>query len=358
VGQTPLFESRAPADKIHEHRIETGMIAAEPIAPTALAPGLDPAAASIEVLIAEDNPIFQTLLRGLLGKWGYRTVLARDGEEAWRLLDSVHPPRMAILDWMMPGMDGVELCRRARAVARERYVYIVLLTARADSGDLVEGMEAGADDYLTKPFHPHELRVRLRAGRRILELQEELLVAREALREQATHDALTGLLNRGAVLDALRHQIERAVREARPVAVLLADLDRFKLINDTCGHLAGDAALRATAARMKSAVRGYDVIGRYGGEEFLVVLPGCDLAAAVARAESIRQAVAAVPLACRNGQLPMTCSIGLACHAGPAPADSDVLIQEADRALYAAKNRGRNRVETAPAGLFPGQSGE
>ena len=170
----------------------------------------------MKVLAAEDNPVFQSMLRALLTKWGYDVVQARDGLEAWRILASADAPRLAILDWMMPGMDGVELCRRVRIAGREPYIYILLLTARTESEDLVEGMEAGADDYLTKPFNAHELRVRLRAGRRILDLQEQLMVAREALRDQATHDGLTGLLNRVTILDALRTELTRAARERHP----------------------------------------------------------------------------------------------------------------------------------------------
>ena len=184
----------------------------------------------MRVLAAEGNSVFQSMLRALLTKWGYDAAVARDGLEAWRILESAGAPRLAILDWMMPGMDGVELCRRVRGAGREPYIYILLLTARTESQDLVEGTEAGADDYLTKPFNAHELRVRLRAGRRILDLQEELMLAREALRDQATHDSLTGLLNRATILDALQNELARAAREHHPVALLMVDLDRFKLI--------------------------------------------------------------------------------------------------------------------------------
>jgi two-component system cell cycle response regulator len=307
----------------------------------------------MKILAAEDNLVFQSMLRTMLTKWGYDVTIARNGVEAWQALQSEDSPRLAILDWMMPGMDGVEVCRRVRAADREPYIYILLLTGRTDSQDLVEGMDAGADDYITKPFNAHELRVRLRAGRRILDLQEELLQAREALREQATHDSLTGLLNRASILETLHNDLSRARRESQPVALLMVDLDRFKLINDTCGHLAGDAVLRESAHRMKSAIRRYDAIGRYGGEEFLIVLPGCGVDAARVQAERVRRAVATGPFAAGAQSLTVTCSIGVSCRTRPSLTDVDSLVREADLALYGAKDRGRNRVEayTPPSDL-------
>ena len=300
----------------------------------------------MRVLAAEDNPVFQSMLHSMLTKWGYEAMVARDGNEAWGLLQSEDAPRLAILDWMMPGMDGVEVCRRVRAAGREPYQYILLLTARNESQDLVDGMEAGADDYLTKPFNAHELRVRLRAGRRILDLQEQLVLAREALREQATHDGLTGLLNRAAILQVLHNEADRASREGHPLSLLIADYDHFKLVNDTHGHLAGDAVLREGARRMKSVVRRYDALGRYGGEEFLVVLPSCDPACAHAEAQRLREAIASEPFPVGGASLRVTCSVGVSCRAKPAISQVDALIREADLALYTAKNRGRDRVET------------
>jgi two-component system cell cycle response regulator len=307
--------------------------------------GAAPAVRPMRILAAEDNPVFQSMLRTMLTKWGYEVTVARDGTEAWQALQSENSPRLAILDWMMPGMDGPEVCRRIRAAAREPYIYILLLTARTESQDLVEGMDAGADDYLTKPFNAHELRVRLRAGRRILDLQEQLLQAREALREQATHDSLTGLFNRASILETLHNEISRAGRESQPLSLLIVDLDRFKQVNDTYGHLAGDAVLRESARRMKSAVRRYDAIGRYGGEEFLIVLPACDGDAARIQAERIREAVAGGTYNAAGQFLAVTCSIGVSCRKRPAPVDADSLVRESDMALYRAKDRGRNRVE-------------
>lgn len=295
----------------------------------------------MRVVAAEDNPVFQSMLKTMLTKWGYEAVIARSGTEAWRILESADAPRLAVLDWMMPGMDGLEICRRLRSANREPYVYILLLTARTEAADLIEGMNAGADDYLTKPFNAHELRVRLLAGRRILDLQEELLRTREALREQATHDGLTGLLNRNSILEKLDEELSRAARAGTPVSVLMADLDRFKSINDTHGHLVGDAVLREAARRLKSAARRYDSVGRYGGEEFLIVLPGCDASHAATQAERIREAIGATPLLAPAQPIPVTVSVGVSCSSHCAP---ESLVREADEALYEAKGEGRNRV--------------
>ncbi len=304
---------------------------------------------TMPALVAEDNPVFRSMLKSMLTRWGYDARMTCNGLEAWEAMQSVDAPRLAILDWMMPAMDGVEVCRRIRAAAQEPYVYVLLLTARTESQDLVEGMEAGADDYLTKPFNAQELRVRLRAGRRILDLQQQLMEAREALRIQATHDALTGVLNRGCVLEVLLTEIARAVRQLRPLAVLMVDLDRFKQINDTHGHMAGDAVLREAAGRMRAATRQYDATGRYGGEEFLIVLPGCSARDARAQAERIRQALAAQPFDAAGESIVVTCRIGVSSREVCSTGDADNLIREADAALYAAKNQGRNRVESFTA---------
>jgi diguanylate cyclase (GGDEF)-like protein len=298
----------------------------------------------MKLLVAEDNPLFQAMLQSLLTGWGYDVTIVSDGLQAWKMLDCEDPPQLAILDWMMPGIDGVEICRRLRAAAREPYVYVVLLTARTESGDLVEGMDAGADDYLTKPVRAHELRARLCAGQRIIELQEQLLQAREALRVQATYDSLTGLLNRGSILKVLDNQMARSSRDFQPLSVLMMDLDLFKQINDTRGHQAGDAVLCEAASRMKASIRRYDSVGRYGGEEFLFVLPSCDLNGARVQADRIRNAIARTPFSVCGDLLHVTCSIGLACRDRNGPAAIADLLHEADLGLYLAKDRGRNQV--------------
>lgn len=301
--------------------------------------------AGLKVLIADDNPSFRLVLEKMLTKWGYQTVPAGDGRHALQILQCDDPPRLAILDWMMPGLDGVEVCRQVRELNREPYIYILLLTAKDTSEELVEGMEAGADDYLTKPVDSHELRVRVRAGRRILDLQEELVQAREALRRQATRDPLTGLWNRTALFEILPRELKRAKRESGTVSLIMADLDLFKRVNDALGHEAGDIVLCEAARRMSACVRPYDAPCRYGGEEFLIVLPGCDLAGAAMRAEEIRAAVAGTAFHLPEGALEVTCSLGVASTEQPGSFDESVLINRADEALYKAKTAGRNRVE-------------
>jgi len=304
-----------------------------------------PTAPSMRVLAAEDNPIFQSMLRNMLTKWGYQAVIARSGTEAWQILEAPDAPRLAVLDWMMPGIDGVEICKRIREANREPYIYILLLTARTESQDLIQGMDAGADDYLTKPFNAHELRVRLNAGRRILMLQQELLLAREKLRDQATHDSLTGLLNRGCILEKLDEEISRTRRANEPLSVVMADLDRFKLINDTYGHPVGDQVIRGLAWLLKGRLRSSDMIGRYGGEEFLIALSDVSPEKAAIVIERIREDFSSLPHAHPNGTLFATFSAGIASYPNFRSAIS--LTEAADNALLEAKRLGRNRVEKA-----------
>jgi two-component system, cell cycle response regulator len=293
----------------------------------------------MRVLVADDDPVSLLLLENTLEDWGYQVTTARDGLAAWEILRRVDAPPVAILDWMMPGLDGVDVCRKVRAASEAPYVYLLMLTGKTETRDIVQGMEAGADDYVSKPFNEQELRVRLRAGRRIVELQEEL-------RTQATRDSLTGIWNRGAILENLQRELARGVREGKPIGVVLADVDHFKRINDTLGHLTGDAVLRETTRRMTAAIRPYDALGRYGGEEFLVVLPGCDSAAALEVAERIRSCVSEAPVTAANGTMTVTISLGVTSICGPSP-ETDLVIRLVDDALYRAKSSGRNRVELA-----------
>lgn len=303
----------------------------------------------MRILIAEDEPNLRQLLEVCVASWGYEVVVARNGTEAWRILQGDEPPRLVILDWVMPEMTGLEVCRNIRAAGQEPYTYVIMLTSQQREQDLIAGMEAGADDYITKPFKHNELKVRLRAGRRIVELQNELLAAKEALRTRATHDPLTGLWNHGEILHFLDQELAKAAREKQPVSVIMADLDHFKQINDSYGHLAGDAVLCTTAQRMLSLVRTYDFVGRYGGEEFLVILPDCDATQGAALAERLRASIASDRFSGPDGPIPITISLGVAESDNGAQRDANALVGAADKALYQAKQQGRNRVAVAAA---------
>ena len=298
------------------------------------------------VLVAEDDPLFRRILESWLGKWEYRVTAAEDGLKAWQVLENGNAPQLLILDWIMPGVDGIELCRRIRSRKQLRYPYILLLTARDDKQDLVNGLNAGADDYLTKPFDVNELQARLRVGKRILTLQDELIRAREELRFEAMHDRLTQLWNRGAILDFLYRELERAKRTGDPVGVLMLDVDHFKRVNDTHGHLIGDTVLREAAHRLHQSARTYDWVGRYGGEEFLVILLNCSAEDVKKQAERLRSSVADTPVSTQAGEINITASIGAATIQG-GDINQEKLLQSADSALYRAKELGRNRVELA-----------
>jgi len=306
----------------------------------------------MNILIAEDEPVFRDILEAALKRWGYDVTVARDGIEAYRILQAENAPKLAILDWKMPGIEGVEICRKVREEAGESYTYIILLTSQQRDEDLIIGMEAGADDYIVKPFKHNELKVRLRAGRRIIELQEELLAARNILHEKAIHDSLTGLLNHGEILSILDKELARSERDGLCVSIIMADIDHFKKINDTYGHLAGDAILRIIARKMHSLVRAYDSIGRYGGEEFLIILSECCQECAAAFAERLRANISRDSMDTSEGKIPVTISLGVATCSGKGRLDGVSLIRAADAALYKAKENGRNRVETASDQLF------
>lgn len=306
----------------------------------------------MRILIADDSIVSRHLLDATLRKWGYEVVVACDGLEAWNALKQDDAPRIAILDWVMPGLTGPEVCKRLREHSKgspsAAYTYLLLLSSKSQREDLIEGLESGADDYLTKPFDQHELKVRLRAGTRIIDLQRELLAAREELREQATKDFLTRLWNRSSILDILQRELTRAVRENRQVGVVLADLDRFKSVNDTFGHFAGDAVLREFSRRMLASMRPYDSIGRYGGEEFLIILPGCDESCTASQGERMRAALANEPMVINEAGRLVTGSFGGTSWRPGVPAQAENLIRVADNALYMAKNQGRNKVVVLP----------
>ena len=300
-----------------------------------------------KILVADDDSFMRSSIEALLSKWGYDLVLATNGDEAWEILQREDSPRLALLDWMMPGMNGLTLCRSVRTLNAVPYTYLILLTGKDRKEDMVSGLEAGADDYLTKPFNAYELKARLQTGERILELQQELIAARDALKEQATHDPLTGLWNHGATIDILRNELSRGDRQGAPLTVTMADIDHFKRVNDTCGHLAGDEVLREVARRLRASVRVYDSVGRYGGEEFLVVSPGCESSAGINQAERLRQVVSAKPVSIQDTVISVTMSLGVATLNVETKGGVEQLLGAADEALYRAKLGGRNRLEVA-----------
>ena len=289
----------------------------------------------MRVLVAEDDRTTRFMVASLLAQWGYDVVAAENGSEAWQILQDDEAPPLAVIDWLMPGMEGPEICRRLRQSPEGRYRYVLLLTVQGDRASVVAGLDAGADDYVTKPFDAQELKMRVQAGRRILELQDRL-------RHQADHDGLTGLFNRGAVLTRLEKELSRSQRLKTPLAVAMADLDDFKKVNDRYGHLVGDIVLCDVARRMTETLRDYDEVGRYGGEEFLLVLPGVAGPEVGEILERVRSAVAAAPVLAGGWRLDVTVSLGGACFDGEEKLKG--LVGRAAEALYRAKARGKNAV--------------
>jgi diguanylate cyclase (GGDEF)-like protein len=278
---------------------------------------------------------------------GYEVTAVENGRLAADALCKLEGPKLALLDWIMPELDGPDVCREVRKRKDHSYVYMILLTAKEKKEDVVAGLESGADDYLTKPFDPEELKARLRTGMRILDLEDRLIEAREEMRFQATHDALTSLWNRGVIMDLLGRELTRAHREGKCTAILLGDLDHFKNINDKYGHLAGDEVLRETARRLVSSVRSYDFVGRFGGEEFLVTLNNCDPAYGLVRANAIRKTIEERPIETSVGPVSITMSLGLLLSQEWGFRPVVELLHEVDTALYAAKAAGRNCVKVA-----------
>ena len=306
-----------------------------------------------KILIAEDDPVSRRLLEVFLTRWGYQVAVAASGTEALDLLEQIDAPRLAVLDWMMPGMEGVQVCRKIRERKDRPYTYILLLSARVQKEDLLLGLESGADDYLTKPFDAQELRARLQVGQRILQLQDGLMVASAELLFRATHDSLTGITNRSMVLDALRRERSRQVRGGGSFGIILLDVDHFKSVNDNYGHQCGDLVLQEVARIMTASVRAYDTVGRYGGEEFLIVAPASGVEGVLRLAERIRLAIEAKPVATEAGEISITVSLGLAVSSDIAPLEPEVMLRTADDALYRAKEGGRNRSEMGICEVAP-----
>ena len=299
------------------------------------------------ILVVDESDESRQAIEQALLHWGYRPQATACHSEAWRILQEPTAPQFVILSRPVADANRAGLCPQIRHLQQE-YVYVIFLAREGRSEDLSEATAHGADACIRRPVDLDELFVRVRAGERILDLQTQLLAAQDSLREQATHDALTGLWNRAAILETLAAEVDRARREHTPLAVIMADLDHFKNVNDTHGHGAGDVVLRETASRMRQVLRTYDMIGRYGGEEFLIVVPQCDLTISACTAERLRLAVAGEPVVTEQTSLYVTASFGIAAASALEDPHGDALIQAADVALYAAKRAGRNRVELAP----------
>jgi two-component system, cell cycle response regulator len=300
----------------------------------------------MKILVADDDPVSRRLMERILQQSAYEVILVENGRQAVQELVREGGPRLALIDWMMPELDGPNVCREVRNRHNDLYVYMLLLTSKELSEDIVKGLEAGADDYLTKPCHPAELRARLHTGRRILSLEDKLVEAREEMRFKATHDALTSLWDRGAILALLRSELSRSERSHSPVSLLLCDIDHFKNINDAYGHQTGDEVLEEVSTRLLDGVRSHDAVGRYGGEEFLILLNGCNSANLKMRAEDIRGSISGSAFSTSHGSIPVSMSVG-AITIGDWDKSIPIehYLKQADVALYRAKAAGRNRVD-------------
>lgn len=299
--------------------------------------------------MVDDDRATRFALERLLSRHGYEVTVAEDGRIASEKLTQ-EPFSLVLTDWSMPQMDGEALCRWIRDRSTEEYVYVLILTAANDRDSLTRGFEAGADDYVTKPFDKDELLARLRVGGRILQLQQSMLETERRLREIADRDGLTDLLNRRALDARLSEAFSFYRRRGRPLSIALLDLDHFKSVNDDFGHVAGDAVLRETAQRVGEAVRAYDTLGRFGGEEFLLILPDTLAWSARLVAERVRQVLSQAPVVHENRIIPISGSLGVATVDVGFSGDLQHLIEAADEALYEAKRRGRNRVVSITLG--------
>lgn len=296
----------------------------------------------MNVLIAEDDYTSRMMLQAVLTKWGFKVTAVDNGTAALEALGHPDAPRLVILDWNMPGLTGLAVCKAIRERYPREPFYIIILTARVDKTHMVMGLDSGANDYIVKPYDKDEIRARVHVGKRMIDTQQELESARQALAWEARHDPLTGILNRRAILSELTDHMEKTGPPSGELYVALLDIDHFKQVNDRFGHQAGDDVLCEFTTQVVSGLGERHALGRYGGEEFLVLIPDTDTDAAHRRLTTIRQTLAATPLHTRSGPIPVTVSIGLAAWS---PGQTlDTLLARADEALYEAKRLGRNRI--------------
>ncbi len=293
----------------------------------------------MKILIADDDPISRRLLEATLTGWGYDVLVTCDGSEAWEAMQQPEAPGLVISDWMMPHIDGLELCRKIRQMEKTGYIYFIILTAKGMKEDVIEGLEAGADDFLIKPFNREELKYRTRIGKRIIELEQRIL-------KLAATDSLTGVLNRRAFMERMEQEIQRALRENTSLSLILTDIDYFKKVNDRYGHQTGDIVLQRFTEQLLDSSRPYDIVGRYGGEEFVICLPGANISQSVSVAERMRSKLEEMKILPPDSSksIRITASFGTTAFLIGSEEKADSLIKRADNALYKAKNEGRNRV--------------
>ncbi len=295
----------------------------------------------MQVLVADDDPVARSVLERMLGQWGYTVKVAANGTDAWKILRR-RKTSLAVLDWMMSGMSGLDVCRAVRAKLKTFYVYCILITARNRQQDLLEGFSAGADDYMTKPVQLSELKARLHTGARVLSLEQDLRQTKRALQKLAYFDALTALWNRRKILEFLAEELARSQRDGHPTSLILLDVDHFKRVNDNYGHPVGDRVLQEIARRIKKAVRVYDRVGRFGGDELLVIVNNCGQEQARLVAERIRSGIGAELFRVARRALEVTVSLGVVTTDKHLEYSSSQLIHFSDQALYKAKRSGRN----------------
>ncbi len=299
----------------------------------------------MRILVAENDPVVLGLLEDNLTQWGYEVVICGDGADAWRVLQEDDPPTLALLEWDLPEIDGPRICQQYRELEGRPYVYTILLTNERPKDQMLKGLEAGADEYIVKPVDVYELQVRMRAGSRIVRLQEAFLSVLKLSEHEAAHDPLTGLWNRPAVADLLLKELGRSKRDKAPVGVIAAGLDQSDRLAQRYGEMTRDSILREVVLRIHSTVRSYDLVGRVGDEDFLIVAPGCDRETARLLAERLSSSVRRFRAAIGDVIVPLTMSCGVVSGDGAKHRNAESLMKLAEKALSTARKQGGGVVE-------------